>query len=143
LIPFTVTIPPEQRDKTLGEKLKSEANGILNWMLLGYKKWKEEGLKEPKTVHEANEEYRDDMDSVGAFIRECLNVDATNKIRLENKQLYETYTKWCQKNNENPLSHKGLSTRLQEKGFNKKSSNSIRYWEGLSIKVDWYLQVIK
>ena len=29
LIPFTVTIPPEQRDTTLGDRLKEEWPGIL------------------------------------------------------------------------------------------------------------------
>lgn len=142
LIPFTVTIPPEQRDKNLGAKLKAEASGILNWMLRGYAKWKEEGLKDPAVVREANEEYRDDMDSVGAFIRECLNVDATNQMRLPNKNIYEVYLKWTSENNESPLTQKGLATRLQEKGFSKKSSNGLRYWEGLSIKVEWALKMI-
>lgn len=142
LIPFTVTIPPEQRDKTLGAKLKSESSGILNWMLQGFLKWKKEGLKDPAVVREANDEYRDDMDSVGSFIRECLNVDATGKMRLANKDLYEVYSKWCSENTENPLSQKGLATRLLEKGFNKRCLNSIRFWEGLSIKVEWAFKVL-
>lgn len=141
LIPFTVTIPPEQRDKHLGEKLREESSGILNWMLNGFLKWKEEGLKDPPSVQQANDEYRDDMDSVGAFIRECLNVDVTCKMRLENKQLYEVYLKWSSENNESPLTQKGLSTRLLEKGFNKRCSNSVRYWEGLSVKVPWAIKI--
>ena len=32
MIPFTVTIPPEQRDKKLTEKLIAENSGILNWL---------------------------------------------------------------------------------------------------------------
>ena len=35
LIPFTVTIPPEERDPDLAEKLKAEWPGILRWMIEG------------------------------------------------------------------------------------------------------------
>ena len=44
MIPFTVTIPPEQRDKKLMEKLIAENSGILNWLIQGYAMWKKEGL---------------------------------------------------------------------------------------------------
>ena len=42
MIPFTVTIPPEQRDKKLTEKLIAENSGILNWLIAGYAMWKKE-----------------------------------------------------------------------------------------------------
>ena len=138
MIPFTVTIPPERRDKNLSDKLIAENSGILNWLIKGYAMWKKEGLKdEPDAVREANEEYRFDMDSVGTFITECFEIDASLKWRLDNKMLYDTYLKWCGKNNERPLSHKGLSMRLQEKGFKRYVSNSQRYWLGLVLKGIW------
>ena len=138
MIPFTVTIPPERRDKNLSDKLIAENSGILNWLIKGYAMWKKEGLKdEPKAVREANEEYRFDMDSVGTFIAECFERDASLQWRLDNKLLYDTYLKWCNKNNERPLSHKGLSMRMQEKGFKRCVSNSQRYWVGLVLKGVW------
>lgn len=55
MIPFTVTIPPEQRDNDLGEKLLTENSGILNWLIEGFAMWKKEGLKmEPNAIKEAN-----------------------------------------------------------------------------------------
>jgi putative DNA primase/helicase len=39
LIPFTVTIPPAERDEHLPEKLKSELPGILAWMIEGCLDW--------------------------------------------------------------------------------------------------------
>ena len=138
MIPFTVTIPPERRDKNLSDKLIAENSGILNWLIKGYAMWKKEGLKdEPKAVREANEEYRFDMDSVGTFIMECFEMDTSLMWRLDNKLLYDTYLKWCNKNNERPLSHKGLSMRMQEKGFKRRVSNSQRYWVGLVLKGPW------
>ena len=42
LIPFTVTIPPEERDETLPEN-KAEYPAILRWMLDGCLAWQEQG----------------------------------------------------------------------------------------------------
>lgn len=138
MIPFTVTIPPEKRDKNLTKKLTSENSGILNWLIKGYSMWTKEGLRnEPSAVTEANEEYRFDMDSVGTFVVECFEIDASGKWKLGNKILYDTYLKWCSKNNERALSHKGLSMRMQEKGFKRCVSNSQRFWVGLVLRNEW------
>lgn len=138
MIPFTVTIPPEQRDKNLTKKLIAENSGILNWLLAGYVMWKKEGLSmEPEAVREANEEYRMDMDSVGTFVKECLDIDTSLKWRLNNTLLYNTYMKWCAKNNERLQSQKWLTQRMIEKGFQKKLSNGERLWLGLVLKNEW------
>ena len=39
MIPFTVTIPPEERDRGLAEKLKAEWPGVLQWMIEGCLEW--------------------------------------------------------------------------------------------------------
>ena len=138
MIPFTVTIPPKQRDGDLGKKLLAENSGILNWLIQGFKMWKKEGLcEEPDAIKNANEEYRMDMDSVGTFIMECFTIDASMKIREGNTQVYNTYLKWCTKNNERALSQKSLTIRMQEKGFKRCVSNSQRFWLGLVMKNEW------
>jgi putative DNA primase/helicase len=57
LIPFTVTIPDDERDKELFEKLKAEYPGILNWALQGCLEWQKIGLAPPQIVREASEAY--------------------------------------------------------------------------------------
>lgn len=137
MIPFTVTIPPEQRDKNLTEKLIAENSGILNWLLKGYAMWKKEGLEEPAAVKEANEEYRMDMDSVGTFVTDCLELDTSLQWRLPTNLLYQTYIKWCSKNNERVMSQKWLGMRMSEKGFKRVITNGQRLWCGLAVKLGW------
>ncbi|MBO4639935.1 MAG: hypothetical protein J5710_09295 [Treponema sp.] len=137
MIPFTVTIPPEQRDKNLTAKLIAENSGILNWLLKGYAMWKKEGLEEPDAVREANEEYRMDMDSVGTFVTDCLELDASLQWRLPTNLLYQTYIKWCNKNNERVMSQKWLGMRMSEKGFKRVITNGQRLWCGLAVKLEW------
>ena len=53
LIPFKVTIPPNERDLDLPEKLKAEGPGILQWTIEGCLLWQERGLNPPEIVRVA------------------------------------------------------------------------------------------
>ena len=44
LIPFTVEIPEDERDKDLPEKLRKEWPAILRWMIDGCIAWQRDGL---------------------------------------------------------------------------------------------------
>ena len=57
VIPFSVTVPPDDRDPLLGAHLKAEADGIFSWMLAGCLDWRDRGLLPPAAVAGAGEEY--------------------------------------------------------------------------------------
>lgn len=76
LIPFTVTIPPKERDQDLGEKLKNEQAGILQWMIEGCIDWQKQGLAPPEAVTAATAAYLDAQDSLAAWFDECCESDA-------------------------------------------------------------------
>ena len=57
LIPFTITVPPDERDEKLGEKLKAEWPGILAWMIEGCLEWQRSGLAPPESVLSATASY--------------------------------------------------------------------------------------
>jgi hypothetical protein len=57
LVPFTVTIPPKRRDKTLPERLLAERDGVLAWAVQGCVEWQRIGLQPPAAVMAATEEY--------------------------------------------------------------------------------------
>jgi putative DNA primase/helicase len=57
LIPFSVTIPPEERDAELPTKLQAELPGVLAWMIEGCLEWQRIGLAPPASVAKATEEY--------------------------------------------------------------------------------------
>lgn len=66
MIPFNVTF--SNPDKKLIHKLRAEASAILGWMIEGCIKWQREGLKKPKAVMDANQEYRNEMDVIERFL---------------------------------------------------------------------------
>lgn len=96
LIPFTCRIPENQRDKNLPHKLRSEASGILNWMIEGHQLYRRFGLVTPKVVLEATLEYRSEMDMIARFIIDCLIDDSSSSVR--SCDLYHCFNNWLKEN---------------------------------------------
>lgn len=120
LIPFTVTIPDERKDKKLSEKLKAEMSGILNWAISGCIKWQSEGLTVPSCVKSATDEYRAAEDVVGQFIEEATKPHG----EITKGELYVHYMAWCDKC--------GVRSRLTSRIFNDRigeESQPSRYCE--------------
>jgi putative DNA primase/helicase len=95
LIPFTVTIPPEERDDQLAEKLKLELPGILAWMLEGCLDWQEQGLTAPQIVTEATAEYLQDEDALSAWIDECGERDPRGRELATD--LFSSFSQWAKR----------------------------------------------
>jgi putative DNA primase/helicase len=133
LIPFTVTIPCEQQDKRLGDKLKQELPGILAWCVRGCQEWQREGLGMPAEVTTATAVYRSDEDILGAFLSECCVRGAD--CRISARKLYACYTDWCEANGEKcPVTQKQFGTTLTERGFERYQSNGTWY-RGVTTRV--------
>ena len=131
LIPFTTRILEENQDKHLEQKLMQEAPGILNWLVEGSMRWYKEGLKTPKIILNATAEYREEMDIIGNFIKECCIQKADASIRI--KDLFKAYQDWCVQNNERICSERVFSLRLKEMGFQKGRTAESRYWMGVGL----------
>ena len=74
LIPFTVTIPKDERDPELADKLKAEWPGILAWMIEGCSMWQRDRLRPPPAVAAATKDYLLGQDVLQAFLNECCAV---------------------------------------------------------------------
>ncbi len=116
LIPFTVTFSPERQDKELSEKLRRELPGILNWALRGCAEWQEKGLQPPKKVTSATQEYRSEMDAIGAWIKESCNTGSGKTLI---STLYNDYKSWCENNGEWCCNKRLFSQKLEEREFEK------------------------
>lgn len=93
LVPFTVTIPDNERDKDLSEKLKEEWPGILQWAIEGARAWHESGLAVPSIVRDATAEYLEEEDSIERWIKECC--EEGNSCMATATDLYLSWTAWC------------------------------------------------
>jgi putative DNA primase/helicase len=131
LIPFTTRIPEEKQDKRLEYKLKTEASGILNWLLEGTARWQREGLVVPAAILNATNEYRGEMDVIGNFLKECCVAKDGATIRI--RELYKAYADWCDINNEHAVSERFFSLRLKEMGYEQTRTAEARFWSGLAL----------
>ncbi|MFA7486746.1 MAG: phage/plasmid primase, P4 family [Lysobacteraceae bacterium] len=112
LIPFAVTIPPEQRDKDLTEKLKAEGPGILNWALAGCRAWSGQGLHPPPLVQAATDEYRTEMDVLRAWIEEYCIEGAGDETA---SALYGSYKDWARDNTGWVMSQTQFGRKMTER----------------------------
>lgn len=136
LIPFTVTIPKEDVDKQLPEKLRAELPGILRWAVEGCLKWHEEGLGEPEDVKNATDEYKDEMDLLSSFLDECCVVLPQAKVQV--KDLHKRYLEWAEENSEYPLKMRSFSSRLAMRGFSKRKSTGNRsFFFGIGLSSEY------
>ena len=95
LVPFTVTIPPERRDKGLSDKLRGEGPEILRWAIDGALQWLDKGLDVPAKVAAASTEYMDDEDTLGQFLTDETAPDAAGFVT--STDIHFRFGQWCEK----------------------------------------------
>ncbi len=134
LIPFTETIPYEERNPDLMKILLKEKAGILNWMIEGCMLWQKERLGEPEEVRSATEAYQKEMDIIGSFIAECCVVDSSGYLRVTSSDLYREYLAWCESNSERPYAQRIFGMHLENKGFKKERTRQARCWSGIGLR---------
>jgi putative DNA primase/helicase len=115
LVPFTVTIPKEERDLKLADSLKAEWPGILQWIVNGAKVWYAQGLQPPRAVTEASETYFAEQDRHAKWLDECCIIEKAKTAYTAT--LFANWAKWCEDGDEPVGSAKAFSQKLDECGF--------------------------
>jgi len=132
LIPFTVTIPSERRDKELSEKLQAEASGILNWALEGLKMYWRDGLPVPQTISSAVANYRQESDVTNRFLDSCCV--GGEKAKVGAAELYAAYKHWTDEAGENyQMSEKEFKNTLLSRGVRQERKRAGLFWIGLAL----------
>jgi len=130
MIPFTVQIPDEKKDKMLKYKLKKELPGILNWAVQGCLMWQSEGLKMPKAVLDAVNEYKGEMDVISAFLNECT---MKGPGTIEAGKLYKAYIEWAEANNEYKMSNTKFGKEIGLRYNHGTKTYGRKTYEGLKL----------
>ena len=135
IIPFNVTIPKEKR-KLRSEVLalfNSELSGILNWILEGYKLYRQEGLSSPETIELTTNEYFANLDIISRFIDESLVFDPQEKTKVQS--IYDGYKQYCKDVGEFPWSMKTFNQEFSKKGIERRRIGSGGYfWLGVKFR---------
>ncbi len=115
LVPFTVTIPAEDRDPDLQDNLKAEWPGILHWAVQGCLDWQQQGLEPPACVTSATDAYLASEDSFALWRDECTEDDPNAWER--STELWGSWKAWAERSGEFVGSKKRFVQILEERRF--------------------------
>ncbi len=117
IIPFEVTIPEEQQDKQLAEKIiKSELSGVLNRVLEGLKRiLRQKGFTKSETSDALLNKYKKESDTVSMFVEEMEYKPAEEFVMAST--LYEEYRSFCLQSGYKPIGKQYFNKRLKNNGF--------------------------
>jgi putative DNA primase/helicase len=132
LVPFTVTIPPKERDAELPDKLKTEWPGILAWMIRGCLDWQKVGLAPPAAVTAATAAYLDAEDALAAWIDDCCEPDPQYWER--SSDLFASWSAWATRAGEHVGAQKRFAERLEARGVMPVRRMDGRGFVGLYLK---------
>lgn len=113
LIPFKVTIPENEVDAMLIDKLTKEISGILNWSLEGLKRLQKLEYKiiEPEIIKQETKAYRNEMDILGQFLSD--NGYEYGAYKILCKELHDDYKEYCHENGYHALSTRRIGDYLK------------------------------
>jgi putative DNA primase/helicase len=131
LVPFAITIPPDERDPDLSEKLKPEWPGILQWMIDGATEWATEGLRPPEAVRQATTAYLEAEDAIAAWIDDRCERDPN--AWETGSTLFASWTSWATGAGEFVGSSRRFAQALETRGFAPCRKHAGRGFAGLRI----------
>ncbi|WP_287421460.1 hypothetical protein [Candidatus Brachybacter algidus] len=121
IIPFDVTIPPKEQDKSLHTKIiEKELSGVFNWVLEGLNRLLyQKKFSDCEAAQQAVEQYKIESNSVQMFLNENEYKGSLTNYKLI-KDLYPEYRAFCFDDGMTPF----------------KKTNFIKHLRALSLVVD-------
>ncbi|MER5201484.1 DNA primase family protein [Streptomyces sp. NPDC002755] len=148
LIPFERKVPDDRKiDNLAAELVRDEGPGILQWLIDGARRYlfSRDPLTGPASVRLATEAYEKTEDHIGRFLTECCTLGAEIRpnpaLRVEQKLLYETYTRWCAEEGIQRATSRAFASRIrQEVGLASPAdmikNNDRKLYPGLALLAD-------
>jgi putative DNA primase/helicase len=132
LVPFTVQIPPAERDPDLAHKLEAEWPAILRWMVNGCLQWRQNGLMVPQTVRNATAEYIADQDALAMWVDECVEIYPDAFALTAN--LFGSWKSWTERRNLPAGTATAFADSMRDKGYQNDRKKYGRGFKGITLK---------
>ena len=137
IIPFDVTIPAHEQDKTLHiQIIENELSGVFNWVLSGLERLLKQGkFSECEAAKKASENYKKESDSVMMFLEEK-DYEPSLTETMPFNEIFQDYVNYCKESLFRPCGTTQFSKRLENSGYQKKRTN-----EGMRVyakKNNWF-----
>ncbi len=144
---LTTKEKPDDRidDPDIADKMKAEAEGVFLWMFEGLQRLIANKFQftESERIHNNREYVKRDSNNLIDFMEDEGYVRLKADCSASSKEIYETYTIWCEENAMTPLKPRSVSDFLveNEKKYNLEHTNTItnsarrRVWGFLGIEL--------
>ena len=132
IVKFLHSVPDDQQDHHLYEKLMAEKNEIFTMILHMYRRYLKEGLNQPQCVTDWSNEYFKDNDIIATWIsEEC--VEGEDRFCTAN-ELWERFRDWYEKRGEYFKYSQTLFGRALSKKFTKARINGKMVYRGITLE---------
>lgn len=120
-----------KRERELGTVLRSEASGILSWLVRGCLAWQQGGLEIPSGVLRERALYQGEEDKLHPFIAACCVL--APEASVKSAQLYERYERWADDSNPGQrLSATAFGLEMKRR-FRQQRNNRGTYYLGIEL----------
>lgn len=119
------------QNKELPDRLKTEATGILAWLVRGCIAWQKEGLGTAAAIQLATKGYQGEEDLVGQFLEECTIEDQSSQVQAS--ELYGAYRRWSQAAGLTPKSSTWFGKQMRKRGVDAVKFGTVSYL-GLALR---------
>jgi putative DNA primase/helicase len=119
------------KDPKLANKLKAEADGILNWALIGFQDYQTNGIVVPQVVKDSTKEYIKGLDSIGLFLAERCELKGSHTQAAG--ELYQQYRNWVEDQGGHPVAVVRFKEQMETRGFTHQSIHGCKRWVGLKL----------
>jgi putative DNA primase/helicase len=130
LVHFGQPIAADERDPQLGDKLRLELPGVLNWALDGLQRVQAQGLSLPPAVQAATAEYRAEQDSLADFIQERCTTGPDSSATAGD--LWAAWKAWARAGGVEEGTQRAFGARLKQRFTSYKSSGAAK-WRGVGL----------
>ncbi len=128
------TGPPElMQDRSIKEKLESEREGILAWVVRGAILWNQDGEQAPQSVTDWTNEYRTSQDVLGAFLEECCEIHENCIVKATD--IFAAYRRWAESHGEFVGNQRKFGEAMTERKF-KRQTNNGTWYRGVRVAID-------
>jgi len=136
ILHFNATFDKDKRINGLENILFGEAAGILNWMVEGLMRWHKVKFTShlPKSILDARQAYRSEMDMVGKWMEECLDIDDGVRVPIKTTELYANYREYVAQYNHRPKGNRIWTQELRSKGHVSRKTNGYYVFDRIAIR---------
>ena len=127
IVPFDVTIPSDEVDKHLADKLRGELSGILNWVLKAWAELMKRGeFTTSESCENALETYKLQADNVKLFLKEmCEPCEFTTAA----PDIHKAYKNFCAESLLKPVGRNKFYSRLEKLVGEPEVSGNMKYFK--------------